>query len=706
MLQSPWSSFPFVRITLAFSAGLWVARYWEGSCWLISSLLSVLLLTYVVVYVSTLPATFRIYTPYLGFLGISSIFLLGYLREKTCEVCRDPRHLIKHAASVTAYEAMAMEDAHEKLMRNRVVVTVCRARIQGVWRHVPGKVQLVLPKCAALQVRYGDILLIRGSPQMIPTARNPHTFDYAAWLGLAQIYHQQFVTEDAIAVLAHRPPNPISAFSFKVLRYCKYLFAKYIHHPEARAIILALVLGQKESLTPEVSTSYIRSGTIHVLAVSGLHVGIIYWVLTLLFMPLRSIGNLRRFLSIISLCVLWLYAFVTGLSPSVLRATAMFTFVPTAALLGKQRNSYHTLAASAFLLLCWNPMLLFTVSFQLSYVAVIGILYLQPRIYRLLIFPYWLLDKLWLLTSVSLGAQLATIPLSIYYFHQFPVYFVVANWVVVPASLLICSLGLMVLMTGSWPHFSRLIAWVLENVVLGVNALIDRISKLPFSLIGSIYLNIFVVGLLYGIGILFLIFSYTKRTKYLMAMNAGVAVLLLHTMQQCFLHQQQCKLIFYSINGHQAIAFIKSHHSTLLVDDRFQADSSKYTYYIQPSQLVLGITSTDTYMLEEAVQQQAFPMQCWHGMKVAVWKGKKIIFIDQSIDNVPKLTEKVYMDVVIVEKNAVHTLKPLLNRFDMDMLVIGASNHRSLSQKLQYEASQHGLCSHALLQQGALMVSW
>jgi competence protein ComEC len=706
MRVSSWSSFPFVRITLVFTGGLLVARSWEGPVWIAGSLLGLLLLIYFLIIVGVPRAAFRAWSPWLGLLGLGGIFLLGYLRWLTYEVRQDPKHLAHWATSIEAYEAVALEDAHAKGNRSSVVVAVCRARVRGKWKRVRGKVQVSLPKYTTLQVRYGNVLLIRGQPRAVPAASNPCEFDYAAFLGLAQIYHQQFAAEDSVAVMAHQLLNPLRALSFRVLRYCQSLFVQRVHHPEARAVVLALVLGQKDALTPQVSAAYTRTGTMHVLAVSGLHVGILYWCLSLFLGLLKYICNPRWLSSAVSLVVLWFYAFVTGLSPSVLRAVTMFSFMVMATMLGRKRSIYNTLAASAFLLLFWDPMLLFAVGFQLSYLAVLGIMYLQPRIYSIFTLSNRILDKLWLFSSVSIGAQIATVPLSLYYFHQFPTYFVVANWVVVPAALVVLCLGLMVLVTSFWPGFSVLIAWLLEAVVLGVNVFIDSVQKLPYSLIEPIYWRAFVVVLLYGLLVLYLAFLHTKRIKYLMAVSVLAMLLSLHAMRVQFMRHTQCKVIFYSIDRHQVTAFIKGRHSTLCVDNRFKVNAQQCAYHVRPSQAALGIISADTYMLEEAVQHQGFPMQVWRGLRVAVWQGKKFIFLGKSGRELPRFAKKVPTDFLVVEENAVTTLQPLLDRFDFGTLVIGASNQRLLAQQLQEVAAQCGLYSHSLLQHGALTISW
>ncbi len=706
-MASIWSTFPFLRIVLAFVSGISAAHYGEEMSCVAGALLGLFLFVYIFCVVITPQTAFHRRSPWVGLLGLGCIFLTGYLRLLTSKACHDANHLRQWAAVIEAYEATALEDPHSKGTSSRVIVAVRRARVQGKWRQVYGKVQIIFPKLPGVKLFYGNVLLIQGNPQPVPAPRNPYEFDYAAFLGLSQIYHQHFVEEEKIMVIAEQPPNPIKALSFKVLRRCKFLLEQHISHREVCSVVLALVLGHKDELDPRVRDAYLGAGTMHVLAVSGLHVGILYWLLSVLLGLLKKSRYSKWLSPALSLVTLWFYAFVTGLSPSALRATLMFTFFTLAKILDRQSNSYNTLAASAFLLLFWDPLLVFSVSFQLSYLAVLGIVYLQPKVYRSLVLEHNpFLDKLWLLASVSLAAQVTTTPVSLYYFHQFPTYFLIANWLVVPAALLILCLGFGILMTSFWPGLSTLIAWVLEQVVLGINQFVFAIQSLPFSLFANINLSASTVLLLYGLLITLLTFLHTRRLKYWVVTNALVILLSLRSIQVYLRQQAQCKVIFYSIDHHKVTAFVKGHQSTLCVDSSFKENPKKYNYHVQPSQGAMGIMSLISYTLDEAVQQQGFPLQAWQGLKLAIWQGKRFFFIDKNTKKLPSLKEKVYTDFLVVEENAVTTLQPLLDRFEFDTLVIGASNKRSLAEQLQAEAEQGGLHSHSLLQQGALTIAW
>jgi competence protein ComEC len=249
----------------------------------------------------------------------------------------------------------------------------------------------------------------------------------------------------------------------------------------------------------------------HILAVSGLHVGILYWLFSILLYRHKKIRQKGWLNSVLILLGLWIYAGITGFSPSVLRATLMFSFIVMATLLGKSSNIYNTLAVSAFVLLLGSPLLVFSVSFQLSYLAVLGIVYMQPKIYRWLTFNNFILRQLWMWTSVYLAAQLATTPISLYYFHQFPTYFIIANWIVVPAAFLIFTLGLGLLLTGWSSSLSACIGWILEQLTWLVNQFVAWMNNLTYSVITSIYISIQDLLLWYGVILFGLLFLAIKK---------------------------------------------------------------------------------------------------------------------------------------------------------------------------------------------------
>ena len=698
--MSVWSPFPFVRITLVFTGGILAAYHFKNYLFIAGVLLLLLFITYLVLLKTIPKPTFHQWSPWLGCIGLGCIFLAGYGCLLLHTETNFTRHLVHWAATIEAYEAITIEDTHEQGKSMRTTVAVRKARIQGKWQKIKGKVKLYLPNSDTLNIAYGDILLIRGSPQTVSPPRNPNEFDYQCFLGYANIYHQHVIRGKHVCVLAHRPPNLLKALSLKLRSYFENTLARSINNKEARGIALALLLGIKDELDFTMKEAYISAGVMHILAVSGLHVGMLYWFLRVL-LECFSIRRSKWLVLIASLSVLWLYALITGLPPSAMRATTMLTFIMVAQTIDRQSNMYNSLGASAFLLLLFDPLLIFAVSFQLSYLAVLGIVYLQPKMDRWLTFDHWLLDKLWALSSVSLAAQLATTPISLYYFHQFPTYFLIANWVVVPAAFLIVGTGLLVLLTSFWKGLSVCVGWLLAKIILLVNQFIYWINQLPFSLIDPIFLDTVALLLLYGLFVALLIFLQVRKFQYLIAASTMALIFFVRSMTRILQQQSQKKVIFYSINHHRAVAFVNGQHSILWVDKRFQ--EAQYTYHVAPHQLAMGITSTARYSLDEQAKKQVLPLKAWKGGKIAVWQQKIFIFIDKQSVALPHFAKKIKIDFLVIEDNAVNALQPLLERFDVDRLIIGTSNQKQLALRLKIQAEALNLPSH-LLQQGALTI--
>lgn len=704
--MSPWSAFPLVRISLAFIGGILAAYYGEAHYWIAIVGLGLCLVAYLLIIIFLPRPAFYQLSPWLGLLGLGCIFLLGYCYLLTHQERYAPDSLMHQPHAIKAYRATAIEDAQEKENSRSVIAVITQARTSEQWQPLQGKVRLYMPKSCLAEIRYGDVLLVLGQPQAIAAPMNPHEFDYQALLRRDNLYYQHFIRSASIAKLYNAPPNYFKDLLLKVRWYCIRILTKYIHEKREQAIVLALVLGLKDELDLVTKAAYASAGTMHVLAVSGLHVGILYGLLSVLLGGARNARPTRWGRAIIILAALWLYACITGLAPAVLRATMMFSFVVMARLLGRTSNSYNALAGAAFVLLLGNPCLIFSVGFQLSYLAVLGIVYLQPKIYRWVKLHNWLLQQLWRWTAVSLAAQLATTPISLYYFRQFPTYFLVANWVVVPAAFLMLSLGLGVLLTSCWTDLSMLLAWLLEQITWLVNQFVGWISNLPGSLLADIYLATPSLLLWYTLLIVLLIFLQIKKFPYLL-IAGGVALSLCVRATQALLQQQtQQGVVFYSINGHQVVSFIKGPTSMLCTDDRFPTQEKKYAYHVKPSQLAMGIRNSTRYNFKEAAGALAFPLQLWAGFKVGVWGQKKFIFMDKAPSHWPCFAQKVHTDFLVIEANALTSLKPLLNQFEVGTLIIGASNQKQLALQLKAAADQLNLNCHSLHQQGAFLTFW
>ncbi|MBD0260530.1 MAG: ComEC family competence protein, partial [Cytophagales bacterium] len=477
---SAWAPYVFVRLLLYLVAGIaWVLAGLPFDVGFVRGSLAVLVALYGTGWAlrRRLPAGKRFGTA-LGGLAFGIVALAGAALTHGHDDTNHPGHLVHQPGAVAYFTGTVTSEVQERPNRYKAELTVTQIKVGDKWRPATGKVLVYLDK-TSVPLRYGDQLLVRGAPRRVPPPANPGEFDYRAYLAIGQVYHQCFVKAGGYEVLGHGSPNPVFAASLRVRAWADGVFRQHVPNRQEYAIATGLVLGIRDVLDDELRNAYASAGAMHVLAVSGAHVVIVFWIITLLLGRLKRVRYGNLLFAAVSLALLWFYAFVTGLSASVLRAVVMFSFVVVADALGREKSTYNLIAASAFFLLGWNPHLLLDVGFQLSYVAILGIVYLQPKLYGRFEFDNYLLDKVWGMTTTCLAAQLAVSPFSLFYFHQFPLYFLLANLVVIPLSSGILYAGLALLAVSPLPYAGPAVGWVLSKTIWLLNQTAFFTHQLP-----------------------------------------------------------------------------------------------------------------------------------------------------------------------------------------------------------------------------------
>jgi competence protein ComEC len=347
-----------------------------------------------------------------------------------------------------------------------------------------------------------DIILTSAELKAIQKPLNPHQFDYSNYLELKQVYRQLYLEHDKLLLISNNKTT-IYGYADKFRSIINERLIKSGFKDDTLGIINALLLGQRQNIDKTIYNNYVNAGTIHILAVSGLHVGILLLILNFLFRPLLSLkyGNIIRPLLIVIL--LWSFAVIAGLSPSVTRAVAMFSIISIAMHLKRPTNIYNTLVISAFIILLFKPSFLFEVGFQMSYLAVVGIVSIQPIIYKLLKPKYWLTDKLWQIFTVTLAAQFGVVPISLFYFHQFPGLFFISNIVVIPFLGLILGFGLLVIVLSLLNLLPEFMVKSYSFIIESLNGFIAWVAQfegflfrdIPFTILKVLFSYLFIVAL-------------------------------------------------------------------------------------------------------------------------------------------------------------------------------------------------------------------
>ena len=303
-----------------------------------------------------------------------------------------------------------------------------------------GKIILYVPKKLNKEIEVGNKMKLYETPKIIQNALNPNQFDYAKYLKNQNVFHEIKIKETN-TIFVSKDTNfyyYINLIKSKLLKS----YALQSFKADNYNLLMALLFGEKTELSKEISSNYKQAGIMHILAISGLHIALIYGIILWLTKPLLRLKKGKLYIFFISLSVLWFYAILAGFSASIVRAAVMFSVVALAKIVNRQSNIFNSLAVSALLLLVFNPNYLFDVGFQLSFAAVLSIVIFQPFVRKYSYAKNKIILKTKELLLISLVAQLGVLPLILYYFGQFPLLFLLANLIAIPLSSLILILGL------------------------------------------------------------------------------------------------------------------------------------------------------------------------------------------------------------------------------------------------------------------------
>lgn len=616
-----WSAYPFVRITIAFAFGIAASVFLPAYQNLIFLLLLLSLLFLTSSYLFK-KEWFLNANWIFGLILVLLSFTLGYARLVFAQ--QDVKHVFfAEDSKVLAYRAIVATQSIQKGKYFRSTVRI-NSVLDSIWKPTSYKINLYV-KSGFQPFNYGDEILIKGTPKQLKDPKNPDEFNYKRYLTFLTVYQQHFTDSSKTKVLSSGNGNVLITKSLALRNRFSALLEKHINEPNELAIAKALLLGNKDELTDEVKTVYAASGAMHVLAVSGLHVGIIYFVILFVLKLVPNQYRKEWLVAVIAIPLLWSYAFITGLSPSVLRAVTLFSIIAIGNSMNRRSSMVNMLAVSAFILLIFNPYLLMQVGFQLSYIAVLGIIFIYPQIRKLLMPSRRIWIFFWDVTSISIAAQLATFPLSILYFHRFPPYFLVSNMIVIPAATLIVCVGI-AFFSVSWisTTLAGLLGAFLAIIIKTVNVVLAFIYHLPGSDLNNIYLNVSQTWALYFlIGFLFLFIVYKNKEWAKMA-SISMVVLSLLIGYRWVNNNHLKQIAVYNIPYHLSIDLIQSGNAISLMDSLLMTKSNKIHFHISPNRLLKGVNSYQD-SLQHTWKQLPYG-------KALVWNSVSILMLDDKTD--------------------------------------------------------------------------
>ncbi|HEY4149661.1 MAG TPA: ComEC/Rec2 family competence protein [Chitinophagaceae bacterium] len=686
-----WQEAPFLRLVIPFIGGITVEWYSQ----LLPAVWWILLLVCVVgLWGFNRRFSFRQFR--LGWLNGILIqvlfFSLGALVCWSRDAAHQPNRFTKYYHPAAYITVTLEEPLSEKENSFKAIASVEEVSDSTAAYSTTGTVLLYFKKEASVKyLGYGDRLLFNKPLQLISNTGNPGAFDYRQYEALQGVYRQVYLRQGEFVVLAGKNRNWFTQWIYATRQKVTGILSRYIPGEKEAGLAEALLIGYKDDLDKGLLQSYSNTGVVHIIAISGLHVGLIYWLLMLLTKPLQ-IKRLRWLRPWLTITGLWLFALLAGGGPSVLRSALMFSCIIIGQQLSSGTSIYNTLSISAFILLCIDPSWCWDVGFQLSYIAVLSIVIFMKPIYHLLSFQNKGLDFIWKLNAVTLAAQVLTVPLSIYHFHQFPNYFLVTNLVAVPLSTAIVLGEIVLCALAVVPFLAAPVGLVLQWGIRLMNDFISHMENMPGALWNGLELNVLQLLLMYSFiaGIAYWLLE-KNRTALLAGLCglAGFAAARTYSFEQA---GRQQLLVVYNLPRHQAIDFISGRAYLFKGDSELAGDAALQRFYITPCRMVHRVCPA-----EDASMLKIYGN--WF-----VFNNKRILLVDEGF-RVPGGVERISADLVIVSGRPSLSPAALVKRVDCRQLVFDGSVSARMVNKWKEEGQKLGLACFYVVDNGAFVMN-
>ena len=531
-------------------------------------------------------------------------------------------------------------------------------------------------------LKVDELIISKAVFKELMSPLNPYQFNYKSYLAKQGMYQQLFVDSDEYKSLGYGNSS-LKGLAARCRTKIQKSLLKYNFKNDELGVINALLLGQRQDISKELTTDYQKAGAIHILAVSGLHVGVILLILSFLFKPIERLKNgafLKAFLIVL---VLWAFAFIAGLSASVVRAVTMFTFLAIGLSFHKKNVVFFSLISSLFFLLIAKPMFLFDVGFQLSYLAVFGIIWIQPKLYAVWKPKFKMVDFFWQLFTVSIAAQVGVLALSIYYFQQFPTLFLLSNLVIVPCLMYILIGGVLVFLLALLNLLPQFFADIYGSVISLMNGFVSWISMQEQFLLKEISISLIMMVSIYVFifsGVQFLIHRKAKKLLYFLVAIFILQIIFLYELKE---NNDQKELIIFHKSRKSVIGerigkrlFLQHNLDTL----NFKNDYSLKSYRISGK--------------IEQIHQATFN-------NFINFQNKNILIVDSL--GVYKIKGLVKPIVVLQNSPKINLLR-LLQHLDPIQIVADGSNYRSDINRWEIICAKQDVPFHYTGDKGAFIL--
>ncbi len=627
----------------------------------------------------------------------SIIFILGLLLSFLYNVKNSPNFITTTKATNYTIVAVLNEPLVQKSKSYKANATIKYIVINDTIENKTANVILYFKKDSiAPNLSYGSTIVTNKTIQEIKNTGNPGAFDYAKQSLFKGYTHQLFLSQNDYNILPDKNTNALQSFLYKTQTIVLNIISKYVSGEKEKGIAEALLIGYRDDLDKDLNQAYSNTGTVHVIAISGLHLGFIYLLLVQTFKPLQKITKIKKVIKIVKpitiIAILWLFSLLAGGAASILRSAIMFTCIVIGENINRKSTIYNNLAVSAFIILCIFPYSLWDVGFQLSYAAVVSIVFFMKPIYNLLYIKNKILDWLWQMSAVTISAQILTLPITVFHFHQFPNLFLITNIVAVPLSTIILGVELFLILFGWCTPIAKILGITTKWLVQLMNGYIEWWGNFSFAVSDYLQVSLLYCIIMYAFIIAVAYWLLQKsKAAFFISLCTLLFLIIGFGVQQYNISKQKV-MIVYNTPKQTAIDFIQNKNYEFIGDSIVEQNVLLKNFNLKPSR-IFWQTNTN----KNIVQNLQLPVYSLDTNNILLW-NKNYTY--------KSLQTKIPIAVVVISKNPKLYIDSLLQAFKITQIVADGTNPNWKLKLWQKDCDRLKIPFHNTNIDGAFVKKW
>ncbi|WP_051199955.1 ComEC/Rec2 family competence protein [Flavobacterium subsaxonicum] len=667
--------YPVIPFTLFIALGILAGYYLQPGLPLLYSICFIALLLLAATYFKANKTL--IPKPYFGFAAILFAFIAGMGLQ---QLHYSPNYITHYSHFLKPDATPVIKGVITERLKPNEFSEKYYFEVEAIDKQLAtGRLLITVPKDSVNKLLHaGDVLFIADEPQPITPALNPYQFDYAVYMQKQDVFHQLKLKNNYVKAGIRADFNHhIQNFRARLISS----FAIHNYSAQTMNIINALLFGQRQDMDKETADSYTNAGVVHILAISGLHFSLLFFALNWMLGPLKRLRHCYILHFTIIVALMWFFALITGLSASVVRAVVMFSFVLTGTLINRKANIYNSLAVSMLVLLLAKPNFLFDAGFQLSYIAVFAIVWLQNIYNKLGRSKYWIVNFGRDTVAISLIAQIGVLPLSLYYFNQFPLLFLVANVIVIPLSNIILGLGILTLLLNFiFPPLAIWVGKLLELLIVMMNGFIKWVASFQSLLLKDIPFTLLLNLALYLTLVMAVLWLYKQSYKRTAALLCTVLLFQLTYMATAWQAKHREELVVFHNYNNTLVAQKNANTVTVMSNDSLATISPAIKAYSKGS-------------FNPAIKTMPLQNLLWY-------KGHTILIIDSSAAYLPNVKP----EVLLLTQSPKLNLERVLQQLQPKQVIADATNYKTYIARWEATCQKQKIPFYATHKKGSYIL--